>query len=72
MSEKELQEVAQQIKEIHQAIYGIPGTESKGICGDIKGLKALYSRVTRLEVVFYGGGAIALVLFIINILGVKL
>ena len=34
-------ELEQQTQEIHQAVFGVPLTEDKGLCGDIKEIIAL-------------------------------
>lgn len=34
-------ELEQQTREIHQAVFGVPLTEDKGLCGDIREIKDL-------------------------------
>lgn len=68
MDEKEMKELVQMVTEIHHAMFGIKGTPDLGISGEIqhhrKGLRDLTGRITKLEVVFYGGAVIGLVIAI--------
>jgi len=34
-------ELEQQTREIHQAVFGVPHSEEKGLCGDISEIKEL-------------------------------
>lgn len=66
LDEKEMKELVKMVSEIHHEIFGVKGSPDLGLSGEMqyhrKGLRDLASRVTKLEVVFYGGTVIAFVI----------
>ena len=59
---EELQILTGKVDQIYQGLYGIPHTEDKGICGDLKTLKKDYYEFKRRVLVIFafsaGGGGL--------------
>ena len=59
---KELKELQSKTDQIYYGLYGMPGTDEKGICGDVKDLTADYYKFKqRAMTVFFfllGSGAL--------------